>query len=123
MVGLVDATVIVAGISTLGTVACAFLALASTRREKKNDATREDEKKAMNKKCEEDKQALAQRKEDSLLMLKMLSAIADLTEGMAIGLKAQHFNGELENGLKAVKLAREDYTKFIVETATDQLIK
>lgn len=120
---MVDPSVVVAGISTLGTITCTVIALIATKREKKTGELLVKEKEESKVKCDEDRKALAARKEDSLLMLKMLSAIADLTEGMAIGLKAQHFNGELENGLKAVKLAREDYTKFIVETATDQLVK
>lgn len=61
------------------------------------------------------------RKKESLLSMKMASANTKLTIGVAMALKTGHANGEIEEGLKAVQEAENEYKNFLRKVAVDSI--
>jgi len=62
-----------------------------------------------------------QRKKENILAMRLTHANTKLTIGVATALKVGHANGEIEEGLKAVKEANEEYERFLQEVASDHL--
>jgi len=79
----------------------------------------------MSKKIDEDKKETIkrseERKKESLLALRLTNANTKLTLGVAMAIKHGHANGEIEEGLEAVKNAQRDYETFLQELATEHL--
>lgn len=63
------------------------------------------------------------RKEESLLGLRLSNANCALTIGVAMALKNGHCNGEVEEGLREVKAARDEYIKFEQRILAEELSK
>ncbi len=70
---------------------------------------------------EEADQRAKLRKKESLLSMKMASANTKLTIGVAMALKHGHANGEIEEGMKAVNEAEEEYSNFLKEIAINDI--
>lgn len=63
------------------------------------------------------------RQEESLLSMKMMSALGKLCVGTALAIKNGKCNGEMQDGLEAVEKAEEDYTAFQQRTTAYQVSK
>lgn len=61
------------------------------------------------------------RRKESLLSMRMASANTKLTIGVAMALKNGHANGEIEEGMKAVNEAEEEYSNFLKEVAINDI--
>lgn len=104
------ATIICTAITGIATIVCAYMGIISTKNEKaqvKRDAM-------VDKRAE-------QRAKEGKLQLKMLNANTKLCCGLAMAMKHGKCNGEVEDGLKAVASAEEEYRKFLEEIAIDEL--
>ena len=97
--------IICAFIAAAATVICAIIAAGQKKRDAKEEARAE------------------QRAKEGRLQLKMLDANAKLTIGVAMALKHGHANGEVEEGLKAVEDANNEYVHFLEGIAIDKLKK
>ena len=64
-----------------------------------------------------------QRRKESRLALQMQHANTELTVGLAMAMKHGKCNGEVEEGLTAVKEANKAYEAFLEGVAIDALIK
>lgn len=104
--------VICACIAAASSVLCAVLAHQNSQR---NKAAAESEKRS-------ELQA-KQRAEESRLSLALMNANCSLTVGVALALKNNHCNGEVEQGLIDVKKAQDDYIRFMENIAIDHLVK
>lgn len=97
-------------ISAISAIICAYIAADNKKRGKAQD--------------EKDKVAEArakQRAKEGRLQLQMINANSQLTIGLAMAMKHGHCNGEVEEGLKAVKDANDEYVKFLEDVAIDQI--
>lgn len=74
------------------------------------------------KQIEAEKRGLMRRKE-YILAIKMADANTQLTIGVATALKTGKANGEIEEGMKAVKEVREEYNNFLREVAAADMIE
>lgn len=63
----------------------------------------------------------AQRAKEGRLQLAMIHANGKLTVGVAMALKRGHCNGEVEDGLEAVKKADAEYAAFLEGVAVEHL--
>lgn len=97
--------IICAFIAAAATVICAIIAAGQKKRDAKEEVRAE------------------QRAKEGRLQLKMLDANAKLTIGVAMALKHGHANGEVEEGLKAVEDANNEYVHFLEGIAIDKLKK
>ena len=104
-------------VGTLGTVAVAVIGgifalmqAQTTARISADREANEAERARIDKRAE-------QRKKESLLTMQLISADTKLTLGLAMAVKRGHANGEIEEGLEAVKAAQEEYQKFNDELA------
>lgn len=81
--------------------------------------------KKQNERHQEDAQEAAahakRRAEEGKLQLQMINANTQLTIGVAMALKHGHCNGEVEEGLRAVKQAQTDYNNFLKGIAIENL--
>lgn len=97
--------IICAVIAAASTIICAFIAAEQKKRDAKEEIRAE------------------QRAKEGRLQLKMLDANAKLTIGVAMALKHGHANGEVEEGLKAVEEANDEYVHFLEGVALDRIKK
>ena len=97
--------IICAAIAAASTIICAYMAAQGKKRSDKEDAIAE------------------QRAKEGRLQLKMMDANSKLTVGVAMALKHGHANGEVEEGLKAVEEANNEYVHFLEGIALDKLKK
>lgn len=104
-------------IGTIGSIAVAIIggifALMQAKTTAQINADRkadEAERKRIDKRAE-------QRMKESLLTMRLINADTQLTLGVAMAIKRGHANGEIEEGLEAVKAAQEEYQKFNDELA------
>lgn len=104
--------IICAAITAASAIVCALVASQNKRREK-----------AEAERIEREERRAAMRMRESHLQLRLLEAETSLTIGVALGLKRGKCNGELEEGLKKVQAAREEYETFLQEIATEHLSK
>ena len=58
---------------------------------------------------------------ESKLSMDMMYACCLLSKGTAIALKNNHFNSEVDEGIKLVDKTTEAYNKFLRETAADSM--
>lgn len=104
-------------ISTIGTIAVAVVGGIFAVAQKKTETRIEKEHEAGEKERERIENRAAQRMKESLLTMRLMNADAKLTVGIAEAIKRGRVNGEIEEGLEAVKEAQEEYQKF-----TDELV-
>ena len=97
--------IICAAIAAAATIICACIASGQKKRDAKEAVIAE------------------QRAKEGRLQLKMLDANAKLTVGVAMALKHGHVNGEVEEGLKAVEEANNEYVHFLEGVAPDRIKK
>lgn len=97
--------IICASITASATVICAFMAAQSKKMSEKEDARAE------------------QRIKEGRLQLEMMDANNKLTIGIAMALKHGHANGEVEEGLSAVKEAQREYAEFLEAVAIANIRK
>lgn len=90
-------------ITTIGAIVVAMVGKSVANHNKKMDAQAEE------------------RVKESRLQLEMMSANTSLTLGVAMALKHGHCNGEVEQGIKEVKEAQDNYKKFLEEVMIDAL--
>lgn len=110
-------------ISAASAIACALIAAWSNRQARADKAQREKaeaEDKAQRARVEA---RAAQRAKEGRLQLEMLHANSKLTVGVAMALKRGHCNGEVEDGLEAIKNADQAYAAFLEGIAVDHLTK
>lgn len=72
---------------------------------------------------EKSEQRAEQRKQESMLLLRLTQANTKLTVGVAMALKHGHANGEIEDGLQAVEDAEQAYQDFLNQIAMNHLTK
>lgn len=99
-------------ISAVSAVLCSYIAFKSNKESKAN----EKDRKLTEKRAEE-------RKKESLLSLRLMSANCSLTVGTALAVKKGYANGEMEQGLKDVEDAMKAYQEFHNKIAVDHLTK
>lgn len=104
-------------IGAAGTIAVAVIGGIFTLKQAKVAARMEEERKAGEAERERVDKRAEQRKKESLLTMQLISADTKLTLGLAMAVKRGHANGEIEEGLEAVKAAQEEYQKFNDELA------
>ncbi len=104
------ATIIGTVISAISAIICAYIAADNKKRGKI-----EDEKDRVREKREE------LRAKEGRLQLQMINANSQLTIGLAMAMKNGHCNGEVEEGLRAVKDANDAYVTFLEEVAIDNI--
>lgn len=104
--------IVCAFIAAVATVLCAIVAAGTKKRDKQ-----------MQEAAERAEARSAQRTKEGRLQLAMISADTKLTVGVAMALKHGHCNGEVEEGLEAVRAAQEEYTRYLSEIAMDSLRK
>ena len=104
--------VICAFIAAAATILCAWIAKCNADTEKK--------RKAAEKRTEE---LNVERAKEARLQMDMIAANSKLTVGVAMALKHGHGNGEVEEGLAAVKTANEKYTEFLKDIAINHMNK
>ena len=97
-------------ISSAATIACAIIAYkaeihAKEAREERAEAER----------------CAARRVRESMLSLKLMNANCALTIGTALAIKRGRANGELEDGLKKVQEAQDEYEDFLKTIALEDL--
>lgn len=97
--------IICAVIAASTTIICACIAAGQKKRDVKEEARAE------------------QRAKEGRLQLKMLDANTKLTIGVAMALKHGHVNGEVEEGLKAIEEANNEYVHFLEGIALDRIKK
>lgn len=61
------------------------------------------------------------RARESKLSMDMMYACCILSKGTAIALKNNHFNSEVDNGIKLVDEATNKYNTFLRETAANSM--
>lgn len=104
--------VICAFIAAVATIICAWIAKCNADTEKKRNAS-EKRSEELN----------AERAKEARLQMDMIAANSKLTVGVAMALKHGHANGEVEEGLAAVKTANEKYSDFLREIAINHMNK
>ncbi len=97
--------IISASIAAVAAMVCALISASSSRRHKRQEARAE------------------LRAKESRLMLDMISANIKLSTGTALAIKRGRANGELEEGLCAVRSCDEKYQQFLEEIAINHLTK
>lgn len=97
-------------LAAVSTIICAYIAADNKKRGKAQD-----------KRDKEEEERASQRAKEGRLQLRMLNANSQLTVGVAMALKRGHCNGEVEEGLKAVKEANDEYTKFLEDIAINNI--
>lgn len=95
--------IICAAIAAAATIICAVIASGQKKRDAKEELRAE------------------QRSKEGRLQLKMIDANAKLTIGVALALKNGHANGEVEEGLKAVEEANNEYHTYLEGIALDNI--
>ena len=104
--------IICATIAAIATIFCGVLAYKSNKKSKEIEAANaRSELRA------------EQRAQESKLSLELMNANCSLTVGVALALKNNHCNGEVEQGLEAVRKAQEAYTTFLEGIAIEHLAK
>lgn len=104
--------IICSAIAGMATIVCGVLTYQSTKKNKEiAEANARSEKRA------------AQRAQESKLSLALMDANCSLTVGVALALKHNHCNGEVEAGLEAVRKAQADYLAFMESIAIEHLAK
>ena len=63
----------------------------------------------------------ALRSKETKLLMDMIRANNQLSVGIAWALKRGHCNGEVEDGLKKVKEAEDNYLEFVSQIARDDI--
>ena len=104
--------IVCAAIAAVATIMCAVVSADSKKRDKAFAEQR----------SKEDDRA-RQRAKEASLQLAMINANSELTVGVAWALKRGKCNGEVEQGLAAVKAAQAEYTKFLEGIAIDHITK
>lgn len=104
--------IICACIAASASILCAVLAHQNSQR---NKAAADAEKRT--------ELRSKQRAEESRLSLALMNANCSLTVGVALALKNNHCNGEVEQGLADVKKAQEEYIAFMENIAINHLVK
>ena len=104
-------------IGTVGTIVVAIIGGIFTVRQAKVSADMSSEREANKQERERIDKRAEQRVRESLLTMRLINADTQLTLGVAMALKHGHANGEIEEGLAAVKTAQEEYQKFNEELA------
>lgn len=104
--------IICTAITAAAAVICGYMAYAGTKRDKEMANQRK-----------KDETRASQRAEESHLSLRLMNANCKLTVGVATALKHGHCNGEVEEGLAAVKDAQGDYEKFLEGIAIAHITK
>lgn len=104
-------------VGTLGTIAVAIIGGFFTVKQAKVTAHMDAEREESKQERERIDKRAEQRMKESLLTMRLINADTKLTLGVAMALKHGHANGEIEEGLAAVKLAQEEYQKFNDELA------
>ena len=104
--------VICAIIAAAATILCAWIAKCNADTEKKR---KEKEKRT--------EELNVERAKEARLQMDMIAANSKLTVGVAMALKHGHANGEVEEGLAAVKTANEKYTEFLKDIAINHMNK
>lgn len=97
--------IICTGLTALSAVLVAWVSSKTTKQSAKLDAQAE------------------QRRQESRLALKMQHANTELTVGLAMAMKHGKCNGEVEEGLQAVRDANKAYEAFLEGVAIDALVK
>ena len=97
--------IISATLAAVASIICAVIARQASLREKKSEERAE------------------QRMKESLLSMKLANANCKLTVGVAMALKRGECNGEVEEGLEAVKEATAEYEEFHSKLIAKQLTK
>ena len=97
--------IISAVLAALASIICAVIAKQTSVREKKSDLRAE------------------RRMKESLLSMRLAKANCDLTVGIAMALKHGKCNGEVEDGLKAVADAFEEYDEFHEKIVAKEVTK
>lgn len=92
-------------ITAAATIICAYMAVQEKKRSDRVDARAE------------------QRAKEGRLQLAMIDANSKLTVGVAMALKNGYANGEVEEGLKAVREAQKEYIKFLEGIALEHITK
>ena len=104
-------------IGTVGTIAVAIIGGVFTIIQAKVAANMEAEKEANEQERRRIDERAEQRKKESLLTMRLINADTQLTLGVAMAMKHGHANGEIEEGLEAVKTAQKEYQEFNEELA------
>ena len=100
--------ILCAFIAAVAAIICAAMAAQSSKREKREQAEQE---------------RAEQRAKEGRLQLAMLDANCRLTVGVAMALKRGHCNGEVEQGLAAIKKTQHEYEQFLEGIALDQITR
>lgn len=103
-------------ITTTMTVVCTIICAVIGKQANKAETERKADSERVEKRA-------AQRAKEGRLQLAMLNANSKLTVGVAMALKRGHCNGEVEEGLKAIADANEEYEQFLEGIALDHLKK
>ena len=103
-------SIICALVAAAATIICAVMA----RQEAKSEQHRKESD-------ERSEERAKERAREAKLQLAMIAANSELTVGVATALKNGHSNGEVEEGLKAVKEANLEYTRFLEEVAINKI--
>lgn len=104
--------VICAALTGFCAIVCAVIASQASKREKREKA----EQVRLDRRAE-------QRAKEGRLQLSMLDANCRLTVGVAMALKRGHCNGEVEQGLAAIKKTQHEYEQFLEGIALDQITR
>lgn len=104
--------ILCAVIAAVAAIICAAMAAQSSKREKREQAEQE----RIDRRAE-------QRAKEGRLQLAMLDANCRLTVGVAMALKRGHCNGEVEQGLAAIKKTQHEYEQFLEGIALDQITR
>ena len=75
----------------------------------------------VNKSQKHNEEQMKLRAKESKLSMDMMYACCLLSKGTAIALKNNHFNSEVDEGIKLVDKTTEAYNKFLRETAADSM--
>lgn len=106
-------------VSTVGTIIVAAVGGIFAVAQRKAETKIEKEYEANEEERERIEKRAAQRMKESLLTMRLMNADAKLTVGIAEAIKRGRVNGEIEEGLEAVKEAQEEYQKFNDELAAE----
>lgn len=98
-------------VTAIATIVCAIIAYRSEQRAKITKEEKERSEKRANRRLQE-----------SRLSLELMNANCALSVGTALAVKRGHANGELEEGLQQVELARKKYLDFLKAVAVEDII-
>ena len=111
LISLIAPEIVCVCISSASTVICAIIAYRN-----------EQNAKVAKRQREEDEKQRQRRIEESMLSLKLMNANCELAIGTALAVKRGYANGELEEGITAVKEAQKEYEEFLHRIAVEDMV-